>query len=156
SRIPARTIAALPHAPERDPAGGLVPDVALVVAEHEAPRRHPPAPEGHPRLLERLRAVEREQRREPAALGGAEPPEGDRSSPARRRRQKLVDDRTIPGEANGLPDGRTTSHADLLDDLAGGLPGAVMEEASRMRGVRALLVEIALRADVVGHAPGQA
>ena len=50
--------------------------------------------------------------------------------------------------------GSLPAHLDRLRAKLRRLPFAVVEEAARMRRVGLLLIEVALRADVVGDAPG--
>src|SRR5439155_18708555 len=76
------------------------------------------------------------------------------------RRQDAVHDRPVARRADGpahafycaarLPD------VDLLLPLRPRLPLAIMEITTRMGRIGFLLVEVALRADVVGDAPGDA
>src|SRR5438067_13239224 len=83
-----------------------------------------------------------------------QPYQGDGADPTRRRGQDLVHDRPVPRGGDRQADRILALDVDHLLNRPRRLPPAVEEEATGMRRVGALLIEVAKRADVVRATPG--
>jgi hypothetical protein len=92
----------------------------------------------------------------PTAVMSAEPLEGDRASLVFAQRENLIDHGTVPREPNRAGNRVGAFDSDCLDEFASRLPAAAKLKAVRMRWIGLLLIQIAERANIVGHAPGHA
>ena len=151
--VPAGMERSVPVFSNGDLARALVADVPFGVRESEAPGGHAPAAQGLSEIIGRFSAVRKQQRRDFVAALGSHPSERHRLRAALAG-QKLIDDRAVAGVSDSLDDRLGAFDVDRLGDLTGGLPPAVVQESSRVLGVGLLLVEVSLRADVVGQTPG--
>ena len=137
-----------------DAAGRLEADVTVDVSNDQCKRRYVPRSKCLAKFGHCCRAIDAQQRSQPASLRHSEPPQRNGSEFIGGSRQNFIDDRPISRKPDCLRDRVAVADGNRFGQFASGFPLTVEFEASRMFVADAFLVEVSLRADVVCDSPG--